>query len=721
MSFRELDIRKEYRSKKTNIVKEFYEPILKYAKTYDRAVGFFTSSSLSELAFGLIPFIKNGGKIRIVASPKLTEEDISAINSGYKKRDEVIHEVLIRELKESIDNSETERLSLLANLIADNILNVKIAYVSDYKGVGIYHEKLGIFHDFYDNVVAFSGSMNESKTAISINYETIDVFTSWEDEERESYKVKAFERIWNNDEEGLVVSSYNDINELFIQKYKKDINSYDDINIVLKEDSEEVEERRHVYRNIFRLPESIKLFDYQEDAISNWEKQRYKGIFDMATGTGKTFTALGSIERLAKKLDYNLGVFIVCPFIHLVTQWYEDVSLCKIEPIVAHSQSDCKNWKKKLVHKNIYLRKFGDMFICITTNATFKSDIIQNIIDKNDTNILLIADEAHNFGAEHMRNYLNENINYRIGLSATIERFMDCIGTKKLFDYFGERCISYSLEKAIKEGKSLVNYEYHPIPVYLSEEELNKYKELTRKLRKYMYKENGKIKYRKEGEILLFKRSNLLASTEEKIDKLVELLKKYVNDKHILIYCGATKNYDYENNEYIKQINLVTNTIEMELDMSVHKFTAREKNEDRKMILSCFSDGLYQVLTAIRCLDEGVNVPNIEIAFILASSRNPKQFIQRRGRLLRKAYGKEKAVIFDFITLPRHLGNVVDGDYLSDRSILDGEAYRMLEFAKTSLNEPETLNMLNKIEEAYGIVFDYGKIYEKLEDDYEYE
>ena len=205
MGFFDVYIKKEYRSPRDNIVNDFYIPLLKESVKYKRSVGFFSSSSLIEITYGISCLINNGGKIELIASPNLSNEDIEAINKGYEIRENVIERALLRYITEPQNYFEEERLNLLANLIAQEKLDIKIAFSMHHNELGLYHEKLGLFYDNENNRVAFSGSMNETQNAFNNNYEIIDVFTSWKDLDRIKIKEEAFEKLWNNDDDSAEV------------------------------------------------------------------------------------------------------------------------------------------------------------------------------------------------------------------------------------------------------------------------------------------------------------------------------------------------------------------------------------------------------------------------------------------------------------------------------------------------------------------------------------
>lgn len=713
MSFKELDIKPEYRSPSTDVVKDFYIPILKEAVLYKRAVGFFSSTAFAEATKGITGLIRNGGKIMLIASPRLQQEDINAIEKGYEERSKVVERVLMSSFIEPCDYFETERLNLLATLIADGKLDIKIALTESSNKIGMYHEKMGLFYDNQDNVLAFTGSMNETMTAFNINYETIDVFRSWTNEfefEKVKAKENAFTALWNDFEPNVSVIDFPDVAKEKLMSYKKET-----INLDIDED-----EFRHESKDINapqigpHIPVNVKLHDYQLEAIEQWNNMGFKGIFDMATGTGKTFTGLGAISRLFEHCDKKLAVVIVCPYQHLVEQWIEDILLFNMRPIVGYSASSQKDWKKRLKDA-IFSFNLGvkEHFCFITTNATFSSDYVRQQIDSVKGNVVLMVDEAHNFGAQNLSATLNIRIPYRLALSATLERHGDQEGTDKLYNYFGEKCIEYTLERAIREGK-LTPYRYYPVQVHLTENELKLYKDITKELAKYCTKDRyGKMKIGETGKMLLIKRARVVAAASEKITKLKQVIEPFVEDKHMLVYCGAASMSDPEYSEgnmdsfERRQIDVVSDLLGNQLGMRISKFTSEESAEERVRLKIEFQDADHiQALVAIRCLDEGVNIPSIKLAFILASSTNPKEYVQRRGRVLRKAKDKNFATIYDFITLPRPLEDVLSlsaEEIKVDISLVNREMVRMKDFAAIAENPSDTDSLINQIEEAYGL------------------
>lgn len=726
MNFREMNIKEEYRSLQDDMIKEFYCPLLKVSKKYQRAVGFFSSSALVEISKGIAGLIENGGTIELIASPKLSEEDVEAIEKGMVLREEMIAHRINEAMEEPADELEEKRLNLLTNLIAQKKLEIKIAILNKDNKIGIYHEKMGLLTDLEGNTVAFSGSMNESNTAFVHNCEVVDVFRSWESKAeagRVSKKQQVFQNMWQNQVSGMEILDFPKASEQKLFQYRKD----EEIDLTLDKEFEEVKETKETDVSVKEklmhpgIPKWVEIREYQKNAIKAWKNNDYIGIFDMATGTGKTYTGIAAICKLYEESNGNLAVVIVCPFQHLVEQWLEDLEVFGIDPIVAYSAQKYKDYPKKLrksiFEYNLGTRKFISL---ITTLDTFSSEKIQGHLKNIKQNLLLVVDEAHNIGAKSYRELLTSKYTYRLALSATFDRHNDTEGTESLYDFFGEKCIEYTLEQAIKEGM-LTKYRYYPIPVYLTNDELEEYKRISAEIQKnLMFDKKGKTKLNERGKQLAIKRARIVAGAENKIPALLQTIEKYKEDQHILIYCGATKIQENGRDDIyqgeIRQIDKITRCLGFDLNMKVAQFTSRENAIKRKQLKEEFSIGEeIQALVAIKCLDEGVNVPAIKTAFILASTTNPKEYIQRRGRVLRLSPGKECAEIFDFVTLPRELELV---PYLSqeefkyDCSLVKNELNRMEEFQRLSENSYDSFEFIWKLKEAY-------KLYQEEEENHE--
>ena len=703
MAFTDLCLLKHYKTYKNNIVKEFYTPVLQDAVLYQRSVGFFSSTALIELTKGIAGIVKNGGKIQFIVSPYLSQEDVDAIQKGYEKK-KVIEQALLREFKEPENYFQEERLNLLAHLIEEGYLDIKVAFTPPNKSTGMYHEKVGILTDPFGNKIVFTGSLNETINAFYNNYESIVEFTSWEESNLYAEEMQAdFDLLWNNEDNDLEVIEFP---EVLIEKIK--VNQKSKINYDI--DKEEQIEEDKIKKGIPCIPKGFELREYQKEAIEKWKQRDYCGIFDMATGTGKTYTGLGAVTKLFEEKK-RLAIIIVCPYQHLVEQWVEDIELFNMLPTIGYSASKQKDWKKRL-EDDVLDFSIGviDCFCFVTTNATYSSKFVKEQMSYLGKDTLLLIDEAHNFGSPNLRNKLYPTIEYRLALSATLDRHGDEEGTDCLKHYFGEKCIEYDLQRAIKEGK-LTPYYYYPVVVYLDEEEIERYRDISYKASKECHKDKqGNVKITEKGKMFLLQRARIVAGAKSKLDELRNQMQQYKDDTHILVYCGATKvqTFEYDESEYDeegeRQIVAVSKILGNELGMKVTHFTSNESAEEREIIKNKFAMAdPYQAIVAIKCLDEGVNIPSIKTAFILASTTNPKEYIQRRGRVLRLAKNKPYAVIYDFVTLVKPLDEVnpYSADYNCERALAKRELARIKEFGEISLNSRDSDELINDIECAY--------------------
>jgi superfamily II DNA or RNA helicase len=748
MNFNDLEVKQEYRSPSDDVVRQFYIPVLQCATSYKRSVGFFSSTALEEIAKGICNLAKNGGTIDLVASPHLSEEDMNAIQTGYENRAKTIENALLRSLNEPSHNQfASDRLNMLANLIEQGILNIRIAFTENGNSIGIYHEKLGLIEDSKGNKIVFSGSMNESENAMRLNYETVDVFCSWKSDDEKSrvlQKEEAFARIWGNYDSKLHVLPFPAVDKAILAKYKQSVSDYDldreeytsykiehkqnitqevkDLSLGKENSKSDTEDTfcaslEVAYTNYPKIPTIVQFYPYQQEAIEKWSENNFCGIFDMATGTGKTLTGLGAITVCAKKNNNELAVIIVVPYQHLVEQWVEDIVKFNIKPIIGFSSSPQKNWKQRLDQQiqsqNILSGTRSDNFMCfICTNATFSSDFVQKQIAGIKNPKLLVVDEAHNFGAPYLEKLLYDFYEYRLALSATIDRYGDKDGTQKLYHFFGKKCISYDIKRAIVE-KKLTKYNYYPVIVTFTGAEQKKYLQLTNELKDHITTDKkGNVTYDDYGKILLMNRSNLIAGATEKVSALKKEITPYKNDSHILVYCGTAKilaedsDISAKDKEGERQIVTISKMLGNELGIKCHHFTSNESVEERALLKNRFTNGDLQCLVAIKCLDEGVNIPSIRTAFILASTTNPKEYIQRRGRVLRLAKGKTIANIYDFLTLPFSL-ELAKSYSLEEMKPFLGlvrrELKRAYEFSRIADNYFEADEILDNVCHVFGL------------------
>lgn len=653
MSLENLNLEFKYRSNQSVLFQDFYNPCLLNSIQYDRAAGYFSSYSLQTLAQGFESFLINGGKVRIVANPHLSEQDIEAIEKGHRAKNDVIEKALLKEIDITESNLQNETLNVLAWLIYNNQLEIKIAFTDNNS---LYHEKFGIFYDDNGPGVAFSGSSNETAGGLKENFEKIDVYSRATEQLRIADMVTDFENLWANRTNGLTVISIPDSVKKKMLSYKKSFPA----------------------TSGKKSPEPRP---YQKKAIASLIENDWHGIFEMATGTGKTITSLLATKEYFKK-NKRMFLVIFVPFTHLVEQWkkecqsfdYTEITLC---------YGSKNSW---LINLEREIRDFrigiSDFHLVITTYKTAGTPDFLNLIESLSKNAVLIADECHYLGAKAFKNIQLNNFHSKIGLSATPDRWWDESGTKFIKSFFKGVVFTYSLEEAITNN-ALTNYKYLPIVTDLTDDELEHYEKITNRLA-FLYSQDDPDKDLIER--LNLERSLVIARAENKLTKLLSILASQKKEEisHTLVYCAP------------KQVNILTKQIS-DLGIQVHQFDSKVKTSEREIILKSFSEGKIQVLVAIKCLDEGVDVPSTRVAYFLASTSNPREFVQRRGRILRNSPGKTLAEIHDFIILPSN------SDERMFKVIASKEIPRFAEFSSAAINKYEAHSKIGSWLDIYNL------------------
>ena len=448
------------------------------------------------------------------------------------------------------------------------------------------------------------------------------------------------------------------------------------------------------------MPPSILLRSYQERAIANWFANGGRGTLKMATGSGKTITALAIAERLYQKIGLQI-LLVVCPYRHLVAQWARECEKFGLHPILAFE--NVRHWQSHLSTQLYNILSGNQPFLSIvTTNSTLLKEGFQSNLKYFPEKALIVGDEAHNLGAPRLEESLPRNLMLRLALSATPERYFDETGTQSILDYFGSVLQpELTLAEAIRQG-ALARYLYYPILVQLTEEESQLYSKITKRI--------GWAKWQQENEQnnnderttgLLMQRARLVGAAANKLTALRQLMAKRLDTSHTLFYCGDGSVEESDDQESIRQLEAVTKILGTELGYRVNTYTAETPLPERERLQRQFESGELQGLVAIRCLDEGVDIPAIRTAVILASTGNPRQFIQRRGRILRPHPDKKLATLFDMVVVPPDLGREA---LETERSILRKELRRFLEFAELAENGGEARQILLKVRDKYGLV-----------------
>ncbi len=440
------------------------------------------------------------------------------------------------------------------------------------------------------------------------------------------------------------------------------------------------------------LPNGLYLRKYQHQAIANWLENKGRGTLKMATGSGKTIIALAISLELYQQIGLQ-ALLIVCPYRHLVSQWSRECQKFNLKPIVAMIRVD--HWQRELSNQLYNLSTTPQSFLTIiTTNSTLMSEAFQSQLKYFPAKTLIVGDEAHNLGSSRLESSLPRNIGLRLALSATPERQYDEFGTTALLNYFGDIIQpEFTLADAIKQG-ALVHYLYYPVFVELTASEALNYANLTKRIGWSLHK-NPSFHDNDSLTSLLTKRSRLIASAANKLTCLKQLMASRLNTSHTLFYCG-----DGHLEDETRQIDAVTHILGKELGYRVNTYTTETSIEERERFRHQFESGELQGLVAIRCLDEGIDIPAIKTAIILASSSNPRQFIQRRGRILRPHPSKSQATLFDLIVIPPNLDRET---WEVEKNLLRKELRRFLTFAELADNASDATQKLLRLQDQYAL------------------
>ena len=611
-TFQELNFKEHYDSQKDDLLNDFYIPALANTKKYRRVVGYFNSKSFASGAVGLKDFILNNGKMDLLCGVDLNPDDVNMIKFASEHPEEILTSSFLKELNSIEDEIIKHNVEVLGWMIANKLLRIRVAVKVDSngnpvpKGEGILHYKIGLMYDSQNNLISFSGSVNETAAAWEKNLKEFHLFRDWKKGEIGHLKdnLDTFNNIWNSKWDQYKIL---DIPEAVEQKLVDDA----------PEDFEDL-----VFTYTFSTPKSttgtviekVELYDYQKDARTKWIENDKKGIFVMATGTGKTFTALGCLEKALEDSSKLLTV-ITAPTKHLLPQWERSINNYGIKYDKLLFATGDTNWRNELEDQLLDLRlnSINNLIVLTTHDTLASNDFIRLLSKKKRFNYFLIGDEMHGLGSPYRRNGLIEHLyDFRLGLSATPTRYSD-EESEFLFNFFGDELYTLSLREAIyeyynpKTGMSyLTPYNYCPYFLSLNEEELEEYRGITQSL--FSCKDD---EFDKRKQNLLFKRANIIKDAQNKFEVLRKILDSIDDYSGLIVYCSP--------NQIDKVMDILS-----EYNIVAHKFTMEEKTKplekyggmsERDLILDDFAKGNYQVLAAMHCLDEGVAVTVLENLF----------------------------------------------------------------------------------------------------------
>lgn len=678
---RSLHLLPVYDSAEYDLVRDLQVPLLKNSTSYLRGVGYFTSGWLRIASQGVVRFVENGGKARVVLSPILEPDDWKALQLGDCARlDSSIRTMLSGRVRDLSLSLERDTLNALAWMVCDGVLEIRFAIPRELHWSSVYHDKVAVFSDGNGDGIALHGSLNDSVQG-SLNGEAFSVFKSWEPAQCPYFEKHSsrLEMLWADQNPQFRVF---DIPEVA---------------------REQLIELRTSATRPYSLPQSatarssscphctVRLHPFQEEAVRLWQAANCRGVLEMATGTGKTITALAAAVSEYRR-NGRLALIITVPYLHLLEQWEGRCQDFGFRPVLCSGQHP--RWPAQLASKiqDFTIGAISHISV-VTVHATAASSrFVDALRPLPLASVMYVGDEVHALGAPHLREALAVQAHRRLGLSATPKRWFDPEGTGVIFSYFGNTCFEFTLDDAIGR-RYLTPYRYYPVLVALSCKEEAAYRALTVKISAATRAVNRDPRSTEQLRRLFVRRARILASASAKLPALSRELKLYMERCYalaepvsgILVYCAP--------GTHKAVLKLVSG-----LGLRCHEFVHYVSLQDRESILNQFSSGEIQALVAVRCLDEGVDIPSTKAAFILASSTNPREFVQRRGRILRQAPDKELSTIYDCLVVPSEQDTAIGA------AVLRRELPRFVEFASSALNEFEARSRIRPIVDRYQLL-----------------
>jgi len=674
MALRDLKLDTCYESDESRdqLLDDFYNPVLECATRYYRIAGYFSSSSLIVAAKGIAGLIHNDGKMFLLVSPELSEEDYKTIIQHNRVPDNCS---IFDDL--DFDHIPHENLQALAWLLDAGRLEIKIV-VGQKARNSLFHQKVGIIFDEAGDMISFSGSINETAQAWINNVEEFKVFRSWEAGQLDYLQkdLGKFLSYWKNERTNVAVA-YDiptAVRDKIIKIKPRDI---DDLHIM-----------RKYRKNASRKENLLSLFTHQQCAVDKWLSNNYSLLMEMATGTGKTRTAIGCAVEMLKRQG-KLCIIVATPQLTLTQQWLLDIEELNVavdKKITVPGNFSSAQWKREL---SLLLLDLSDgrinTAIVFTTHTTASSEKFIEIFRRNkfDTPTLFICDEVHAIGSALQRRAMLPEYDFRIGLSATPERMFDEGGTQQIRTYFGNNSFEFTIGDALRtinpktQRPFLNQFNYYPIFVQLTPAETKKYANYTRQIATLLQEED----YDEEALQRLYdRRSQISKNAENKyvaFDTLLEQMRPaeirdtivFVSDKQI-VPC-----FDIMSSKRIRRAKITESE-------SADRIVNDEGESERQEIISQFKRRELQVLVGMKCLDEGIDIRNARVAILMSSSTNPREYVQRVGRVLRTLPDKDTSEIYDFIVMP------AEGS-ASGLGILEKEARRAQQIAENALNYEE--------------------------------
>lgn len=706
-----------YSTKREHKPTEFFTKALSNSSKLDLGLGYFSSACFNVLACGFAHFVKNGGNMRMYINPSVTEDDYNLLkNADFQGFEDYLIRSYDRLLK-IFSRRDELFFRCLSYLISQQRIEIKIVLL---KEDGIAHEKFGIFTDTEGNEVAFNGSMNLTASGLIKNIEAIDTTCSWrsnDDKARIKCYHEDFNSIWDSRNPDIMVFPAEDFCKRIMTSYPTH-----DVDELIKMENDVLKE---IAAEVIILNQDIPHFSskykdgplpYQIEAYQTWYNRGKQGIFAMATGTGKTVTSLNcALEEYRDDDFYRL--LILVPSLALVEQWGEEVRSFNFRNVIKVSSENAQ-WKAELAKITMKMSLGRNVnYVIISTYQSFVMKDLQVLLPKLSRGAILIADEAHNIGSISVRNAFHAlTIERRIALSATPDRVYDEEGTKEIESFFNDTypyTYSFSMRRAIKEER-LMPYYYFPYPVKLEDDEMVEYAKITRQLLQ-LYNNNGDVSDPERAKRLLLIRKNILHKARNKMDVFRKIIIDIGEEKlrYCFVYSAAGKRGRSDESDDEQLDVFILKEMQKVLKktfprITCNSYTGEDSKEMRKQKLSAFANGLLNVLFAKNCLDEGVDVPRAEYGIFTSSTGNPRQFVQRRGRLLRRHPDKSFAYIYDMVVVPDFYSPHYDRRFWNmEKNMVENEMRRVANFGSLASNYyTGALNYLDEIISFYEIDLD---------------
>lgn len=693
MRLRDHAFRRAYHKPEDDVAGEFYLPAVRAAVRYDRAVGFF-SSTIFLLAWpSLKAFCAAGGKMRLICSPVLSDEDHEAMREGYSERLEgAAADEIAQAFQRLLQSDQFQKPAVvLASLIAAGTIECKIAWIGSEAGGRprrLFHDKVGILTDVIGDQIAFKGSMNETWPGLARdgNLESVDVFAGWRDDgelSRVQDEAAYFERLWDNDWPGVAVRPFPETARATIVS-AADAGKWPELVDEICLDLDKAARwSAEAGKADGRVPRA-----HQVAALDAWEARGRRGIFEHATGAGKTFTALCAIGDALRRREIPL---ILVPSDLLLQQWTAELREAfggqGLQLMICGGGHD--RWKQ-----GAGLRSWtrpnpgGPARAVLATLQTASREEFRGLCVQGE-HLFMVADEAHRLGATAARRLFDLETGPRLGLSATPVRAGDPEGTASLMEYFGGVVPPpFTLADAIK-AEALTPYAYHVHTVRLTHDERDEWDKLTEKFRR-LYARHAAgadpVAGLSQGlKLLLIQRARIIKGAQAKTAMAADVVVRHYNEgQRWIVYC--------DDQGQLGEVKSALRTAGVDPVYEYHSAMPG----DRKATLDTFNER-GGVIVSIRCLDEGVDIPAVSHALILASSQNPREFIQRRGRVLRRAPQKVLAHLHDVLVVPE----IQDADD-PGAAVLKGELARAIEFGESAIN-PGAVTDLKRLAAAAGL------------------